>query len=380
MSKALVNGCFEESFADQSSADDSKNPCGGWTDSCYNPAPCYKPAELKPYIEPEKTMPPIVVAAMYQFVTVDKPEVLREPLLAFMHDNGLHGTLLLAKEGINGTVAGSRESVDKLLNWLRDPERFPGLSHKESYCDEMPFLRSKVKLKKEIVTMGVEGVDPKNVVGSYVKPEEWNALIEDPEVVLVDTRNDYEVQIGSFRNAINPHTESFREFPAFVAANLDPARHKKVAMFCTGGIRCEKSTSYLKSQGFDEVYHLEGGILKYLETVPESESNWEGECFVFDERVAVDHQLNRGHYDQCNACRMPITEDDKKSEHYLHGVSCPHCHDKTSAEQRSRFAERQKQVELAKARGEQHIGGDVSDLNDRRKAQKLKKKETQKPG
>ena len=325
-------------------------------------------------------MSPVVVAAMYQFVTVDNPGVIREPLLALMHDNGLHGTLLLAKEGINGTVAGSREGIDNLLSWLRDAKRFPGLSHKESYCDEMPFLRSKVKLKKEIVTMGIEGVDPKDVVGSYVKPEDWNALIDDPDVVLIDTRNDYEVKIGSFKNAINPHTESFREFPAFIAANLNPDKHKKVAMFCTGGIRCEKSTSYLKSQGFDEVYHLEGGILKYLETVPESQSSWEGECFVFDERVAVDHQLNKGQYDQCNACRMPITEDDKKNEHYVHGVSCPHCYSKTSPEQRRRFAERQKQIDLARARGEQHIGGEVSELNEKRRAKKLEKKEAQKSG
>jgi UPF0176 protein len=323
-------------------------------------------------------MSAIVVAAMYQFVTVDKPGVLREPLLKLMHDQGLHGTLLLAKEGINGTVAGSREGIDKLLDWLRDTDRFPGLSHKESYCDEMPFLRSKVKLKKEIVTMGIEGIDPKDVVGSYVKPEDWNALIENPDVVLVDTRNDYEVQIGTFKNAVNPETDSFREFPAFIAANLDPAKHKKVAMFCTGGIRCEKSTSYLKSQGFNEVYHLEGGILKYLETIPEAESTWEGECFVFDERVAVDHQLNKGQYDQCNACRMPITEDDKQSEHYLQGVSCPHCYGKTSPEQRERFAERQKQVDLAKTRGEQHIGGEVSELFEKRKAEKLEKKETRK--
>jgi UPF0176 protein len=323
-------------------------------------------------------MSAIVVAAMYQFVTVDKPGVSREPLLKLMHDHGLHGTLLLAKEGINGTVAGSREGIDTLLDWLRDPERFPGLSHKESYCDEMPFLRSKVKLKKEIVTMGIEGIDPKDVVGSYVKPEDWNALIENPDVVLVDTRNDYEVQIGTFKNAMNPETDSFREFPAFIAANLDPAKHKKVAMFCTGGIRCEKSTSYLKSQGFNEVYHLEGGILKYLETIPEAESNWQGECFVFDERVAVDHQLNKGQYDQCNACRMPITEDDKQSEHYLQGVSCPHCHGKTSPEQRERFAERQKQVDLAKTRGEQHIGGEISELIEKRKAEKLEKKETRK--
>ena len=322
-------------------------------------------------------MSSIVVAAMYQFIALDDHEALREPLLDAMQANDIHGTLLLAKEGINGTVAGSRESIDELLNWLHNPARFPGLSHKESYCDEMPFVRSKVKLKKEIVTMGIEGIDPKEVVGSYVKPEDWNALIEDPEVTLVDTRNDYEIQIGTFKNAVNPKTETFREFPAFVAENLDPMKHKKVAMFCTGGIRCEKSTSYLKSKGFSEVYHLEGGILKYLETVPEEESTWEGECFVFDERVTVDHQLNKGQYDQCNACRMPITAEDKKSPHYEHGVSCRHCYQSTSAEQRVRFAERQKQVDLAKARGEQHIGGDVSELIQKRKAEKLKNKEAQ---
>jgi len=300
---------------------------------------------------------------MYQFISLANPESLRDPLLELMHQEGVQGTLLLASEGINGTVAGPRTGIDKLLDWLRVAERFPGLSHKESYCEGMPFLRTKVKLKKEIVTMGIEGVDPKDVVGTYVKPEDWNALIADPDVTLVDTRNDYEVQIGTFKDAVNPKTESFREFPAFIEANLDPAKHKKVAMFCTGGIRCEKSTSYLKSQGFDEVYHLEGGILKYLETVPEAESTWEGECFVFDERVAVDHQLNKGRYDQCSACRMPITDDDKQDEHYVHGVSCPYCYNKTSAGQRERFAERQKQIDLARSRGEQHIGGRVKDFD-----------------
>jgi UPF0176 protein len=241
----------------------------------------------------------------------------------------------------------------------------------------MPFIRSKVKLKKEIVTMGVEGIDPKSVVGTYVKPEDWNALIEDPDVLVVDTRNDYEVQIGTFKNAVNPKTETFREFPAFVAAHLDPLKHKKVAMFCTGGIRCEKSTSYLKSQGFDEVYHLEGGILKYLESIAAEDSTWEGECFVFDERVAVDHQLNKGHYDQCNACRMPITAADQQSTDYVHGVSCPHCIHLTTEEQRERYAERQKQVDLAKARGEQHIGSDVSELNEKRRAEKKARKAAQ---
>lgn len=322
-------------------------------------------------------MQSIVVAAMYQFVTIKDPVALQQPLLSLMQEKHVRGTLLLASEGINGTVAGSRESIDAVLHWLRHSSRFPGLSHKESYSNEPPFVRSKVKLKSEIVTMGIEGVNPADVVGSYVRPQDWNALIEDPEVLLIDTRNDYEVQIGTFKNAVNPKTKTFKEFPAFVATNLDPAKHKKVAMFCTGGIRCEKSTSYLKSQGFDEVYHLEGGILKYLEEVPETQSIWEGECFVFDERVAVDHQLKKGHYDQCNACRMPITKDHQKSEQYIHGVSCPHCHDQTTPEQRARYAERQKQVDLAKARGENHIGGDVSAANETRRANKKAAKDAQ---
>lgn len=322
-------------------------------------------------------MPPIIVAAMYQFVSLDDPGSIRSPLLELMHQEGVRGTLLLASEGINGTVAGTRSGIDRLLDWLRVPERFPGLSVKESYCEEMPFLRTKVKLKKEIVTMGVEGVDPENIVGTYIKPEDWNALIADPDVTLIDTRNDYEIQIGTFKDAKNPKTESFREFPAFVEAKLDPAKHKKVAMFCTGGIRCEKSTSYLKSLGFDEVYHLEGGILNYLETVPEAESAWEGECFVFDERVTVDHQLKKGHYDQCNACRMPITDNDKQHKRYVHGVSCPHCYNKTSAGQRERFAERQKQMDLAKSRGEQHIGAGVGDLMEKRRDEKYQRKKQQ---
>ena len=209
--------------------------------------------------------------------------------------------------------------------------------------------------------MGVEGIDPKHVVGTYVKPKDWNALISDPEVLLVDTRNDYEVKVGTFKNAVNPVTDTFREFPQYVQDNLDPSKHKKVAMYCTGGIRCEKSTAYLKEQGFDEVYHLEGGILKYLEEVPEEETLWEGECFVFDERVTVNHQLESGIYDQCNACRMPITKEEQLSEKFQKGVSCPYCFDKTTPDQRQRFAERERQVELAKHRGEQHIGGDVKE-------------------
>jgi UPF0176 protein len=208
-----------------------------------------------------------------------------------------------------------------VVAWLRSDERFAALETKESYVDENPFLRTKVKLKKEIVTMGVEDIDPNYIVGTYVDANDWNELIGDPDVLLLDTRNKYEVEIGTFENAVNPETDSFREFPEFVNNNLDPAKNKKVAMFCTGGIRCEKSTAYLKQQGFDEVYHLKGGILKYLEEVPEAQTRWRGECFVFDNRVTVNHKLQRGDYDQCHACRMPITEADKQSEHYQKGVS-----------------------------------------------------------
>ncbi len=315
-------------------------------------------------------MSQVVVCAMYKFVRLEDYQDLRTPLLKTMEFNGVKGTLLLAEEGINGTVAGSREGIDALLNWLQKDERLADIVYKESFDESMPFYRTKVKLKKEIVTMGVEGIDPRQVVGTYVKPKDWNDLISDPEVFVVDTRNDYEIQIGTFKNAVNPNTETFREFPDYVKENMDPAKHKKVAMFCTGGIRCEKSTAYMKEQGFEEVYHLEGGILKYLEDVPKEETMWEGECFVFDNRVTVNHDLEKGEYDQCHACRMPITEEEKQSEHYVVGVSCPHCFDKVTDEQRARFAERQKQMELAKDRGEEHIGTEAKDAIVARKEQK----------
>lgn len=315
-------------------------------------------------------MSKVVVCALYHFVTLENFESLRKPLLKTMLDNDVKGTLLLAKEGINGTVAGSRAGVDCLLAWLKQDPRLHNLDHKESFDDDMPFYRSKVKLKKEIVTMGVEGIDPKKVVGTYVKPKDWNALISDPNVTLVDTRNEYEVKIGTFQNAIDPKTTTFREFPQYVRDNLDPDVHKKVAMFCTGGIRCEKSTAYLKEQGFDEVYHLEGGILKYLEEVPEADSHWQGECFVFDNRVTVDHALEKGQYDQCHACRLPITAEEQLSEKYVPGVSCPYCFDKHTAEQRQRFEEREKQVQLAKQRGEVHIGEAATTKNEDRRKQK----------
>lgn len=312
----------------------------------------------------------VVVCALYKFVALPHFESIRQPLLAVMEQNEVKGTLLLAQEGINGTVASSQQGIDNLLSWLDQQPGLDNIVTKLSFDDEMPFYRTKVKLKKEIVTMGVEGIDPRKVVGTYVKPKDWNALISDPDVVLVDTRNDYEVKIGTFKNAVNPVTETFREFPEYVKQNLDPAKHKKVAMFCTGGIRCEKSTAYLKEQGFEEVYHLEGGILKYLEEVDQEQSMWEGECFVFDNRVAVNHSLEKGQYDQCNACRMPITEAEKQNEAYVQGVSCPHCIDKIPAEQRQRFIERERQVQLAKQRGEAHIGSDVNQVIEVRRKQK----------
>lgn len=297
-----------------------------------------------------------VVAALYKFVSLPDYESFAPRLKARCDQLNLKGTLLLAEEGINGTVSGSREAIDSLLDFLNADGRFAGISHKESFFEGTPFYRMKVKLKKEIVTMGVEGIDPKQIVGTYVKPQDWNALISDPDVLVIDTRNAYEYSIGTFERAIDPQTETFREFPAFVAQHLDPAKHKKVAMFCTGGIRCEKSTAYLKEQGFKEVYHLEGGILKYLEDVPEEESLWRGQCFVFDNRVAVNHSLQKGDYDQCHGCRHPITETDKQSVRYMPGVSCPRCYDALTAEQKQRFGERQKQIELAKLRNEIHLG------------------------
>jgi len=301
-------------------------------------------------------MSDVVVAALYKFVALEDFHELREPLLDACLAAGARGTLLLAHEGINGTIASSREGIDEVLAYLRSDPRLQDLEHKESLDDHMPFYRMKVKLKKEIVTMGIAGIDPNARVGTYVRPADWNELLSDPEVLLLDTRNDYEYGIGSFRGALDPETTTFREFPAYVRKHLDPGQHKKVAMFCTGGIRCEKASAFMLQEGFQEVYHLQGGILKYLEEVPQEESLWEGECFVFDNRVAVNHRLEKGQYDQCHGCRHPITEQDKKSEKYQKGVCCPRCFGTLSADQIASFRERQKQIELAQARGEVHVG------------------------
>ena len=315
-----------------------------------------------------------VTCALYKFVALTHFESLRQPLLDVMNDNQVFGTLLLAAEGINGTVSSTRKGIDNLLEWIDQQPGLENIDSKESYDSKIPFYRTKVKLKKEIVTMGVEGIDPKETAGTYVQPEDWNALISDPDVVLVDTRNDYEVKIGTFKDAIDPKTTTFREFPEWSKKNLDPDSNKKVAMFCTGGIRCEKSTAFLKEQGFDEVYHLQGGILKYLEKVPEKDSLWQGECFVFDNRVTVDHNLDAGSYDQCHACRMPITEHEKSLDTYIEGISCLHCHDQVTEEQKQRYAQRQKQVKLAKARGEAHIGSAALLDTERRRADKKARK------
>ncbi len=296
------------------------------------------------------------VAALYHFTRLADYEQLKAPLQDMCELLGIKGTLLLAYEGINGTIAGTDKAIADLLSFLRADPRLTHLEHKESRSEDMPFYRMKTRLKREIVTMGVDGVDPNDIVGTYVDPKDWNDLITDPDVILIDTRNDYEVEIGTFKGALNPDTQTFREFPQWVEDNREKLNKPKVAMFCTGGIRCEKASSFMKQNGFDDVYHLKGGILKYLETQPKDKSLWEGDCFVFDQRVAVTHGLAESDYDQCYACRYPITETEKASPLYVKGVSCPRCHNRMSEEQRARFAERQKQIALAKARGEEHLG------------------------
>ncbi|MEZ5542785.1 MAG: rhodanese-related sulfurtransferase [Pseudomonadota bacterium] len=320
---------------------------------------------------------PIVVCALYRFVTLDDYRALRGPLLAVMEQQGVRGTLLLAREGINGTVAGSQAAITTLLDWLQHDPRLAGLEYKCARTDQPPFRHSRVKLKREIVTMGVADIDPNRVVGTYVAPADWNALISDPGVLVLDTRNDYEVRVGTFRRAVDPGIRTFREFPAFVRTHLDPQRHRRVAMFCTGGIRCEKSTAYLRQQGFEEVYHLQGGILKYLEQVPEDASLWQGECFVFDERVTVDHRLRRGSYALCHACRMPVSAADMASAAWQPGISCPHCAGHHDPQRLARFAERERQVGLADIRGTAHLGAAARSVMEENRARKRLDRERQ---
>lgn len=317
-----------------------------------------------------------LVAALYKFVRLNDVHAMQGPIHDVCQRNGVMGTLLLAREGVNGTIAGREPGVRAVLNYLRQDPRLGSLTHKESWYEEMPFYRLKVKLKREIVTMGVPNIEAEKMAGKYVTPGQWNDLISDPNVVVVDVRNDYEVKIGSFEGAINPETESFTEFPGWVQKQSSDEgvlrEKKKVAMFCTGGIRCEKSTAYMRSQGFDEVYHLEGGILKYLEMVPPEKSLWKGECFVFDERVSVGHGLKPGNYELCRACRQPLSGQDKQLSEFEQGVSCPHCHGSHTPEQITRFRERQKQTELAQQRHERHVGAELEKQKAAKRARKEK--------
>lgn len=296
------------------------------------------------------------VAALYHFARFPRFEEMREPIFNLCQENGVKGTLLLAHEGINGTIAGTDAGIATVLRYLRAMPEFAALEHKESRASKMPFVRMKVKLKKEIVTMGVPDIDPNQIVGTYVDPKDWNDLISDPDTILIDTRNDYETAIGIFKGAIDPNTKTFREFPDWVKNNPGLHNKPKIAMYCTGGIRCEKSTAFMKEHGFDEVYHLKGGILKYLEEVPEEESLWEGACFVFDERVSITHGLKEGNHELCHACRKPITPDVRLSPKFEEGVSCPSCYEERTEADRERFRERQHQIALSKKRGEVHRG------------------------
>lgn len=306
--------------------------------------------------------PQTVIAAYYKFVSLPDFEERREPLQKFCESQAVKGTILLAAEGINSTMAGTEEGINAVLGYLQSDPAIGELEVKRSYALESPFYRMKVRLKKEIVRLGMPEINPNDQVGKHVPPEEWNALISNPDVILIDTRNDYEVDIGTFKGAIDPETKTFRDFPEYVKEELADRKDRPVAMFCTGGIRCEKSTSLLLNAGFKEVYHLQGGILNYLEKVDKSESLWEGECFVFDNRVTVNHDLEEGAYDMCHACRHSITDDDKQSSHYVEGISCPHCHDSLSEEQRDRAAERQKQIELHKELKRPHIGSTPEEI------------------
>ncbi|WP_107666413.1 rhodanese-related sulfurtransferase [Cyanothece sp. BG0011] len=284
------------------------------------------------------------VATFYKFIPFPDSAEKQGRILEYCQNHQIKGTILLSHEGINGTIAGTADNIEAVLNYLRQDERLADLEVKYSTADNFPFERIKVRLKKEIVTLGMPEVNPNEQVGTYVTPEQWNDLIKDEETIVIDTRNNYEVDIGTFEGAINPQTQSFREFPDYVQQNLDPNKHKKIAMFCTGGIRCEKATSFLLKQGFSEVYHLKGGILKYLEEVPEDQSLWQGECFVFDERVAVKHQLETGSYEMCLGCGHPISEQDKTSNKYEEGVSCPHCYDSLTPEKMAKQREKQRQL------------------------------------
>ncbi|MFC3581688.1 oxygen-dependent tRNA uridine(34) hydroxylase TrhO [Sphingomonas hylomeconis] len=303
---------------------------------------------------------PIRVAALYRFARFPDPAALKAPLLSICTQQGVKGTLLLAREGINGTIAGGAGAIDAVLAHIRTLPGCAELEVKDSSAETPPFHRMKVRLKREIVTMGEPDIDPLGGTGHYVKPADWNALIERPDTVVIDTRNDYEVRVGTFAGAIDPQTHSFSDFPGWFRAHREELAGKTIAMFCTGGIRCEKSTAFLKAEGIEDVHHLEGGILKYLEQVPPEQSRWQGECFVFDQRVAVGHGLAPGTHSLCHACRMPVSPDERLSPLYAEGISCPACHDARDETQRAGYAERHRQVQLAEARGAAHVGATIS--------------------
>jgi UPF0176 protein len=298
----------------------------------------------------------VAVLSFYKFVDLDGTSEIKDSLLLFCEKIGINGTFILASEGINATVAGPPEGIDRLIAYLESDPRLSGAQYKLSYNELSPFHRLKVKFKKELVPMGVSGVKPQRLSGERVPPERWNELIGRPDVLVVDTRNDYENRVGTFRGAVNPETDHFREFPEYVRQNLDPGEHKEVAMFCTGGIRCEKATSYLLERGFERVYQLEGGVISYLERVPREQSLWEGECFVFDDRTSVGHDLAKGTWSTCRNCRAPVSPEDRQSEEFREGVSCPHCHAELTPERISSLEERQKQMRLARERNQKHLG------------------------
>ncbi len=304
------------------------------------------------------------VCALYHFTRFPAPAALQEPLKTFCDENGITGTLLLANEGINGTVAGKRDGIERLIAYIQSMPGCADFEWKLSTAQDRPFIRMKVRLKKEIVTMGQPDVDPLAKVGNYVDPKDWNDLIQSEDVAVIDTRNDYEVAIGTFEGAIDPETASFREFPQWWEENKDRFHNKRIAMFCTGGIRCEKSTNFLMGQGVEDVFHLKGGILKYLEDVPEEDSTWNGSCFVFDGRVSVEHGLKEGPHILCHACRRPLMPADMQRPEYEQGVSCHQCASETSEDDKNRFRERQKQIKLARERGDRHLKADVDDVPD----------------
>ena len=299
------------------------------------------------------------VAALYKFHSIENPLSVQQMLKSNLDDNLVTGTILIGKEGLNGTISASIKDMKKAISIIKSIKGFDDINIKYSKSKIKPFIRLKVKTKEEIVTIGDKKLDPSINSGIYVEPKDWNSLIAKGDVLLIDTRNNYEYSIGTFKNSINPRTNNFREFPNWVKnqkfSNKDK-KTKKVAMFCTGGIRCEKATSYMKKEGFKNVFHLKGGVLKYFEDISTDQSKWIGECFVFDNRVSLDHNLDEGSYDMCHGCRMPITKQDQESKYFIKGVSCPACFASKTNEQKSRYMSRQKQIDLAKSRNESHIG------------------------